>query len=192
MKRLAIICFSALLSLATAGAQELVIPDGYEVVDSVVYRPADAIDTTLVGKSIFNLMPDGKVAIEQSDAIRSAMTAHIRDNASKKLTGYRVRIFFDNKQDSRAESEATLNRFERLFPGTAAYRSFVSPFFKVTVGDFRTKSEAAQFHKAVVREFPTAFVVKETINYPIVDKEHAYVIDTLLIIKPINPTESTF
>lgn len=184
MKKLPVCLLTALIFIPMMKAQELVVPDGYEVVDSVVFRPADAIDMTLAGKSIFNEMPDDNVSIHQSDRLRSAMNEHIKANASKKIAGYRVRIFFDNKQDSRGASEAALKRFESLFPGMAAYRSFVSPFFKVTVGDFRTKSEAVQFHQEVVKDFPTAFVVKENINYPIVDKEHSYVVDTLLIIKP--------
>jgi len=178
-----------ILAMASASpllrAQELIIPDGFEVVDSVIFRPADALDTTLCGKSILSLMPENNVWISQSGDIKEAMDEHIKANSEKKIYGYRVRIFFDNKQDSRSESEAALNKFQKLYPGVAAYRNFANPFFKVTVGDFRTKSEASQFHQMVVRDFPTAFVLKEIINYPVVDKENATVIDTLLLIRPI-------
>jgi len=185
MKKYLIVILAMCSASSLLKAQELVIPDGYELVDSVIFRPADALDTTLCGKSILSLMPEDNVWISQSGAIKDAMNEHIRANSEKKISGYRVRIFFDNKQDSRVESEAALDKFQRLFPGTAAYRNFANPFFKVTVGDFRTRSEAAQFHQMVVRDFPTAFVVKEIINYPVVDKDNATVIDTLLLIRPI-------
>jgi len=190
MKRLILVIAAMASASPFLKAQELIIPDGYEVVDSVIVRPADALDTTLCGKSILSLMPESNVRISQSGDVKDAMNEHIKTNSDKKISGYRVRIYFDNRQDSRAESEAALDKFQRVFPGVAAYRNFANPFFKVTVGDFRTKSEASQFHQMVVRDFPTAFVVKEYINYPVVDKENATIIDTVLILKPKNAVTS--
>ena len=77
-----------------------------------------------------------------------------------------------------------------MYPGHGAYRSFASPYFKVTVGDFRTKSEAMQLMEKVISEYPAAFVVKEAIQYPAVDKTNAYVRDTVRVFKAKElPTE---
>ena len=46
----------AFVSGVEARAQQHV-PEGYVMVDSVVYRPVATVDTTLVGKDIFLLMP---------------------------------------------------------------------------------------------------------------------------------------
>ena len=35
-------------------------------------------------------------------------------------------------------------------------------------------------------EFPSAFVVKESIEYPIVDRTNVYVVDTVKVLRPIN------
>ena len=59
-----------------------------------------------------------------------------------------------------------MGRFKGMYPGIAAYRTYSNPFFKVTVGDFRTKSEAMRLLQQVKGSFPSAFIVKETINYP--------------------------
>ncbi|MBO5634994.1 MAG: SPOR domain-containing protein [Bacteroidales bacterium] len=126
--------------------------------------PGVAVDSTLIGKNIFNLMPN--VAVHQSQGILGAMNRQIASNSSRKMSGYRVRIFNDNKQNSRGASEAALARFKGMFPGLSAYRTYSNPFFKVTVGDFRTKSEALQLLQRVKGSFPSAFIVKETINYP--------------------------
>ena len=40
-------CFSR-----SASAQQVEVPEGYELVDSVVYRPVATADSTLVGKNI--------------------------------------------------------------------------------------------------------------------------------------------
>jgi len=164
-----------LLLAAFAGAPLL----AQEATDSLVYVPAASVDASLAGKSIFN-----SVTVHQSQAIAKAMAGKIERNKSRKMTGYRVRIFFDNKQSARNASEAAMNRFRAAYPGHGAYRSFASPYFKVTVGDFRTKSEAMQLMRRIKADFPTAFVVKENINYPIVDRDHAYVVDTVSVVKP--------
>lgn len=174
MKRLFIV--TALLAILSAG---ILRAQDVEVVDSLVYVQAASVDESLSGKNIFNY-----VNVHQSQAISSAMSQKIAKNKSKKITGYRVRIFFDNKQDSRGASEAALGRFKSLYPGYGAYRSFASPYFKVVVGDFRTKSEAMQLMQALKADFPSAFVVRENINYPIVDKNNSYTVDTVSVTKP--------
>ncbi|MGN1211787.1 MAG: SPOR domain-containing protein [Candidatus Cryptobacteroides sp.] len=170
---------------------EIPVPEGYVLADSVVYRPASAVDSTLVGSSVFDLMPSrqkgdaGDVLVVQSDSLAAAMADHAGDNRSRTLTGYRVRIFFDNKQTARAESEATLKRFEEQWHDYPAYRSYVNPYFKVTVGDFRTRSEAMQLLQRLKPSFPAAFIVKETINYPVVDRSRPSIADTIKVLRPI-------
>ena len=148
-------------------------------VDSLVYVPAASMNSSLAGKDVFSF-----VNVHQTQAVANAMKGKIERNRSKRMTGYRVRIFFDNKQNARNASEAAMGRFQAAYPGHGVYRSFASPYFKVTVGDFRTKSEAMQMMRRIKADFPSAFVVKENINYPIVDRNHAYVVDTIAVAKP--------
>lgn len=173
-----------------------VVPEGYVLVDSVVYRPAATVDTTLAGKDVFLVMPQkdmfsGKpgVKINQTGEVRDAMRRHVSENGTRTMSGYRVRIFFDNKQTARVESEETLKRFESMYHDVVAYRTYANPYFKVTVGDFRTKSEAMELLERIKHEFPSAFVVKENISFPVVDKEKAYVTDTLKVLRPIAPNQ---
>lgn len=176
-----------LLSLCwSLSAQDIPIPEGYELVDTVIYRQAAAVDTALTGQNIFSLLEGSgaQVSISQSPDIRKGMDTFVSSNASREISGYRVRIYFDNKQNARAASEEAQRRFESGHPGIPTYRSFSNPFFKVTVGDFRTRSEALQLLQTLTGEFPSAFIVKEAINYPVVDKSHAYVVDTIQIVRP--------
>ena len=46
------------------------------------------------------------------------------------------------------------------------YRSFESPNYKVCIGDFRTKDEALGIYNALKGTYPTAYIIKESINYP--------------------------
>ena len=175
----------------SVSAQEIEVPKGYEIVDSLVYRHVSGVDTLLVGKDVFHIMPlkakGGKADVEiyQSQEVASALRKQVEENVKRTMNGYRVRIFFDNKQTARAESEETLKRFETMYHDVKAYRTYANPYFKVTVGDFRTKSEAMELLSRIKREFPSAFVVKENIEFPVVDKDNAYIVDTVKVLRPI-------
>jgi hypothetical protein len=167
-------------SSQTASAQENVAPEGYMYVDSLVYVRTAAVDSAYVGVNVFDL------EINQSEAIAGSMQHHIAANPDRTISGYRVRIFFDNKQTARVESENALKKFEKMFPDILAYRTYTNPYFKVTVGDCRTKSEAMLLLGRIKKAFPSAFVVKENISFPTIDKEHAYRIDTVQVLRPVN------
>ena len=44
-----------------------------------------------------------------------------------------------------AKSEAIAAGFSERYPGVKVYRKHESPYFKVTVGDFRTRADAQRF-----------------------------------------------
>lgn len=184
---LAISCFFTI----PASAQEIVVPEGYELVDSLVYRHVAGVDTLLAGKDVFHIMPlkanGGKADVEiyQPQEVAAALRKQVESNSKRTVSGYRVRIFFDNKQTARVESEEMLKKFESMFHDVRAYRTYANPYFKVTVGDFRTKSEAMALLSTIKGAFPSAFVVKENISYPVVDKSNAYVVDTIKVLRPI-------
>ena len=146
------------------------------VPDSSAFKMAPAVDSALVGKNIFWILPSkangdkGEVKVHQSQSIIDAFNQQIVNNSSRNMLGYRVRIFNDNRQSARGGSEAALSRFKSLYPKVPAYRTYSNPFFKVTVGDFRSRSEAAHICSQLKDYFPSAFVVKEIINYPAVDR----------------------
>ena len=204
MKAVRILFMSVIASMLffalapNAAAQEIeavydnpAVPEGYELVDSLVYRFIDGVDTTLAGKDIFHIMPlkgrgeAANVEIYQSQGIAEAVRQQVADNSARTITGYRVRIFFDNKQTARKESEEIYERFTNLYRDVKAYRTYANPYFKITVGDFRTRSEAMELLSRIKSEFPSAFVVKENIEYPLVDKINAYVVDTVKVLRPI-------
>ncbi len=186
-----ILTFIAASLFCSGISAQTAVPEGYELADSVVYIAVSPVDTTLSGKNIFDIMPqkdrwnDGGVNINQSSLISRSMGTHIKSNGNRSLNGYRVRIFFDNKQSARNESEMTLKRFRSRYPEIKAYRIYANPYFKVTVGDFRTKTEAMALLTRIKGEFPGSFVVKENIEYPVIDTDNAVITDTIKVLRPI-------
>jgi len=149
----------------TAAAQEA------EVIQDTTIIKAPVIDSTFFKKDIFSMLLErgpysNKINIEQSKNVLSAFYAHVEQSSNKKINGFRIRIFFDNKQDARNHSSSVAGNFSASHPYVPVYRTHTSPYFKVTVGDFRTKSEAMMLLKQIEAEYPSAFLVKETINFP--------------------------
>ena len=160
MRRIIITAVFACISVFYAAAQ----------VDSVAVMEA-SLDSTLYGKNIFSVVSQsaagqGKVTIDQPGTLVSAMSSHKLSNASKQINGYRVRIFFDNSRNARTVSEQVSNSFRALYPSVAVYREYENPYFKVTVGNFRTRADATRFLNAIKGQFPSGFIVREKIDYP--------------------------
>lgn len=124
------------------------------------------VDSTLLGKSIFNLLPSD-VSVHQSQAITSLFSSYIAANSSRNVIVYRVRVFNDNKQTARNESEAVVKNIKNMFPNMTVYRSYQSPFFRVTVGDFRTKSEAMKLAEELKGTYQNCLVIKESAQFPL-------------------------
>lgn len=182
MRRIFILTFLA-LSGWVLRAQ---VPEGYTMVDSLAISvvPAAYADSSYTGKTIYDVLPAG-VSVNQSQAIRSAIFSRMAENAELMFNGYRIRIYFDNGQSSRLESEAAMRRFSAHHPEIPAYRTFSSPYFKVTVGDYRTRSEALSELKTIQSEFPAAFIVRDKFKYPQAEKSVTVRVDTLHVLRKL-------
>lgn len=190
-------CVSARMQDIIVSQQDsLAVPEGYELVDSIIYIPVSKVDTSLVGKSVLGILPDKSkgdksgVNVYQSNALVTALKNVPQNNRDRQIAGYRIRIFSDNRQTARTESEKTAEMFRKEHPDVPAYITYANPYFKITVGDFRSRSEATRFMKQILPMFPKAFVVKEGIEYPAVDQDNAVVADTVKVLRPkVNPFE---
>lgn len=150
MKRILLILTLLLLGAASLQAQET--------------EAAAPVDSTLLGRSILSVLGPG-IQISQSATVRQALDNYIVTNGNKSISGYRIRVYYDNGPQARAKSEMIERTLQQQL-GVAVYRSFESPNYKVTVGDFRTKDEALRIYNALKGTYPTAYMIKETINYP--------------------------
>jgi hypothetical protein len=152
MKRILLIL--ALLTVSIAASAQL---------DSLTRA---SMDTTLVGRDIMSLV-GSKVSVKQSMPVRAALNNYIRSNSGKKIQGYRIRVFYDNSPQARTRSEGIAAYLRSQYPENGVYRTFEAPNYKVTVGDFRSKEEALKIYMALKGIYPTAYIIKENINYPL-------------------------
>lgn len=134
--------------------------------DTISFQRAPLADSTLVGTSVFQLLEGKEVTLNQPQEMDQAYARYVKANGEKKINGYRIRLFFDNKQSARTESEELEKEFQLQFPQIPTYRSYTNPFFKVVVGDYRTKSDAIRELNKILPFYPKAIVVKESIWFP--------------------------
>ena len=134
---------------------------------------AQILDSLLLGHNIFELLNTtgiygNSTTIDQPTSLKSAILDQIVQNRSKKIQGYRIRIFSSNAQTGRVASQAVKEEFELLFPHIRAQQKFENLDFRVVVGDFRTKSEAMRFLKELLAlpQYRAAVVVREMIEFP--------------------------
>ncbi|MDR0729564.1 MAG: SPOR domain-containing protein [Prevotellaceae bacterium] len=116
--------------------------------------------------SIFTtLQADRTVRIIQERSIEETVRAGIERNRYRKAKGYRVRLFFGNEQHARQRSFTIAMSFAAEHPEVAVYHSFEDLYFRVAVGDFRTRSEAMRFLMSIKAVYPSAFVIACPVNY---------------------------
>ncbi len=110
---------------------------------------------------------DGTVMITQDIRLRKIVKRHIEVN-NNKFDGWRVQIYFGSGQKAMAEAQNAKKKFLiRYGNKNGAYIVYDSPFFKVRVGDFRTKAEAMYFKTQIEKTFPQSWVIKDKVFYPI-------------------------
>ena len=127
---------------------------------------AAPVDSMLLGKNIFSVMGPG-VKVYQSAEVRQAMAQYIGKNAGKSISGYRIRVYYDNSPQARTRSEAIEQSLLEQYPGHKVYRSFESPNYKVLIGNFRSKDEALRIFNVLKKSYPTAYIIKDSIEYPL-------------------------
>ena len=77
--------------------------------------------------------------------------------------GFRVQINFGQEKNVMNKTQSD---FSGKYPGITSYITYKQPYFRVSVGDFRSKLEAIYFLNRVRRDYPAAFVVADKIVPP--------------------------
>lgn len=135
---------------------------------------APAIVSELASGTVEVILPDGfmrrLVQVHEADAVETAASA--AESTKRKAAsrnGYRVQIFDDNNaRTAKREAQARRSMVGGRFPEYRTYVSFNSPYWRVKIGDFRSRSEAEAALAEIRRAFPSLGsqlrVVRDRIN----------------------------
>ena len=80
------------------------------------------------------------------------------------VPGYRIRIFSESGVGAKEQQQRVRASFLSEFPEIDAYYSYDEPYFKVYVGDCRTRSEALKLYDLIKKEFPNPIIREDYIN----------------------------
>ena len=82
--------------------------------------------------------------------------------AKNGVEGWRVQLLFKAKQKEIMQLKID---FINLYPEIPAYLEYDAPYYRVRVGNFRTKLEALKIKHHISNNFPGAYPVPEIINF---------------------------
>jgi hypothetical protein len=109
----------------------------------------------------------GKSEVIQDQRVDVLLNKHIRINElNKTIEGYRIQIFSDSGNNSKANAQSLRDEFMSKYPSLGVYLTFKSPNYKVRIGDFRTRLDAQRLLNDISVDFPNAFIVTDQINLP--------------------------
>lgn len=111
-----------------------------------------------------NLMAQDN-GMRKTDSLANALVdRHKKVNAAKmSMPGYRVQVYFGSE---RSKAQEIRTDFLQAYPEITAYMVYHQPYFKVRVGDFRTRLEAQGFLKKLGDRYTTAFIVQDDVKLP--------------------------
>lgn len=125
---------------------------------------AQVVKTDMNEMKYFSNNDEGSVNIIQNSRLQTIVDNHRIGNKSKSVWGWRVQIFFGSGTTARRTAENIKKDFLRKFPDIPAYLVYEAPFFKVRVGNFRSRLEAAKTKKIMEKSFTNIFIVEEKIE----------------------------
>jgi hypothetical protein len=112
----------------------------------------------------------GEINVIQDSRVDSLLLLHKKMNEKNPhIEGWRINIFFESGNYSKKMAVDTKAKFVQSYANVPCYVVFQEPFYKVLVGDYRTRMEAEKFLKEIVSEYANAFAVEADINYPVLD-----------------------
>jgi len=80
------------------------------------------------------------------------------------VMGYRVQIFKGSGNSALENAELMIEEFYEKELKTTAYISFMEPYYRIRVGDYKTRLEALSFLNKIKDEYPSAFVIQDKIE----------------------------
>lgn len=106
--------------------------------------------------------------INQDPRLEKMLNWHIENNKiNNKIDGFRVEIFFSSDFDAKDKALKKKKEFLSVYPDNIVHVKYISPNFRVRVGDFRTKNEALKLYREIKNTYPVAFIVADEIDFPL-------------------------
>lgn len=106
----------------------------------------------------------GEISISMDSLVEENYIKHLQQNRKiRGVAGYRIRIFSDNGQGAKDMQKRVRADFLSSFAEITSYYRYEGSYYKIYVGDFRTKRDALKVLEQIDGKFPDAFIVEDNI-----------------------------
>jgi hypothetical protein len=100
--------------------------------------------------------------INQEPAIANLLYQYKEYNRKREFgEGFRIQITYTDVRDEVYKSKGALYK---EFPDLSSYVEYEQPYYKLRVGDFKSRLEATYYLQLVVTLYPGAFIVRDKIK----------------------------
>ena len=136
---------------------------GYKI--TCVVMLATCFYCSLSAQNKTNISAKGEVNVIAEPEFHSILNKKLTyDVYNSGYNGHRVQIYFDSGNNSKQRAYDIAEVFYKRYPDIPAYITFKEPYYRVRVGNFRTRLDADKLMSDLIRYFSGAFVVKEFIS----------------------------
>lgn len=110
---------------------------------------------------------EGYLILEQDHRIEQLIQRqkdiHAADST---IDGFRIQIFMESGNDAVEHANTTMEEFKLKYPDIPIYLIFGQPYYRLRVGDFRTRLEAEKAYQTLSKEYKKAFITSDRIQLP--------------------------
>lgn len=104
----------------------------------------------------------GRVDLVQDQGIADLVKLHVESNKRNAvIEGFRVQVYSGSGSNSKREAQEAKGMAMSAYPDHKVYLTFTAPFWRVRVGNFRTKSESLAVYHQLKKVFPNCYPVKD-------------------------------
>lgn len=82
------------------------------------------------------------------------------------MDGFRIQLIMRAGNTALDEANMIKEEFEEKYPEISTYITFREPYYRLRVGDFRSRLDALEFMENIKRSYPQAWVIKDKITFP--------------------------
>ena len=117
---------------------------------------------------LFAQKDSGQVAVYKDPRIALLVKKQAQINeettrdSRRTMPGFRIQIVNSTDRNSALSAKT---RVYQLYPELKAYLQYQSPYYRLKVGNFKTRQEAAEYVKSLSRDFSNnIFILRDTIE----------------------------
>ncbi|MFN3555022.1 MAG: SPOR domain-containing protein [Bacteroidales bacterium] len=110
--------------------------------------------------------------VSQDERVDQLLRSHRQNNQRAGVSGFRVQIYTDSGNRSKLRTDRVKAEFDARFPRVRSYITYDEPYYRLRVGDFRTRLDAQRFLNEISSIYPAAHIVPDRIQFPRLEGEN--------------------